>query len=120
MEEMDYLEPMSLLPGYKSALIPVPKIRDYSLSLEHPKGKHKAIVFQSALGIGSADYEWLIKQIQEGITKSNAVEEESISFGSRYRVDLLIRNKEREAMVRTAWIIRNGEDFPRLTSCYVL
>jgi hypothetical protein len=24
------------------------------------------------------------------------------------------------AMVRTAWIVRKGEDFPRLTSCYVM
>jgi len=28
-------------------------------------------------------------------------------------------NGER-AVVRSSWIIRNGEDFPRLTSCYVL
>ena len=25
-----------------------------------------------------------------------------------------------EATVRSSWIVRSGEDFPRLTSCYVL
>ena len=111
---------MALLPGYQSAYIPIPKIRDYSLNTDHEEGKHKAIVFQSALGIGQGEYTWLVEQIRQGITMTEAVEEEAISFGKRYRVDLTIRNREKEAVVRTAWIIRNGEDFPRLTSCYVL
>ena len=28
--------------------------------------------------------------------------------------------KLRGYCLRTAWIVRRGEDFPRLTSCYVL
>ncbi len=73
-----------------------------------------------AKGIGQGESTWLIEQIRQGITVTEAVEEEAISFGKRYRVDLTIRNGEQEAVVRTAWMIRNGEDFPRLTSCYVL
>jgi hypothetical protein len=111
---------MALLPGYQSAYIPISKIRDYSLNTDHEEGKHKAIVFQSALGIGQGEYPWLIEQIRQGIAVMEAVEEEAISFGKRYRVDLTVRNREKEAIVRTTWIIRNGEDFPRLTSCYVL
>ncbi|WP_325758469.1 DUF6883 domain-containing protein [Acidithiobacillus ferriphilus] len=29
-------------------------------------------------------------------------------------------NREKSAIVRTGWIIRTGEDVPRLTSCYVM
>ena len=109
-----------LLPGYESAYIPIPKIRDYSLNSDHEEGKHKAIVFQSALGLNQEDHLWLIERIRQAIAITEVVEEEATSFGSRYRVDLLIRNRDKEAVVRTAWIIRNGESFPRLTSCYVL
>jgi len=38
--------------------------------------------------------------------------------------DVLSKEKKtirsREALVRSAWIIKTGEDFPRLVSCYVL
>lgn len=111
---------MALLPGHKSAYIPIPKIRDYSLNPGHEEGKHKAIVFRSALGLNQENHQWLIDKIREGLSESEAMEEESISFGKRYLVDLLIRNKDKEATVRTAWIVRNGESFPRLTSCYIV
>jgi hypothetical protein len=45
---------------------------------------------------------------------------EADEFGERYVLDFFVRHAEREARVRSAWIIRKGENFPRLTSCYVL
>jgi len=41
-------------------------------------------------------------------------------YGQRYILDLLIAGEGRTATVRSTWIIRADEDFPRLTSCYVL
>jgi len=41
-------------------------------------------------------------------------------FGSRYVLDLSITGPKGTALVRSAWIIRHDEDFPRFTSCYVL
>ena len=35
-------------------------------------------------------------------------------------VDVTARHGDREALVRSAWIIRQDEEFPRLVSCYVL
>ncbi len=29
-------------------------------------------------------------------------------------------NREHSDMVRSAWIVRNEEDFPRLITCYIL
>ena len=43
-----------------------------------------------------------------------------IEYGQLYVLDFPVQGPRGEAMVRSGWIIRQGEDFPRLTSCYVL
>ena len=42
------------------------------------------------------------------------------AYGQRYSLDFILIGLTGQAMVRSSWIIRDGEDFPRLTSCYVL
>ncbi len=42
------------------------------------------------------------------------------TFGQRYTVDFQMVGPKETVMVRTGWIIRQGEDFPRLTTCYIL
>jgi len=41
-------------------------------------------------------------------------------YGQRYIVDFDLVRQDRTVKVRSAWIVRIGEDLPRLTSCYVL
>jgi len=41
-------------------------------------------------------------------------------YGQRYLRDLEVVGPEDTAMVRSAWIIRHDEDFPRFVSCYVM
>jgi len=41
-------------------------------------------------------------------------------YGCRYSLDVIVTWASREVLVRSAWIIKTGEDFPRLVSCYVL
>ena len=41
-------------------------------------------------------------------------------WGVRYVIDFPMMRVGRRATVRSAWIVRTGEAFPRLTSCYVL
>lgn len=48
-----------ILPNAKDAFIDLRKLRDYSLNFESPKGRHKARVFASALGITSENAEKL-------------------------------------------------------------
>jgi hypothetical protein len=38
----------------------------------------------------------------------------------RYVIDFELTREGRIARVRSAWIIRKGEDFPRLVTCYVI
>ena len=41
-------------------------------------------------------------------------------YGQRYVIDFLLTWQNRQAKVRSAWIIRPDEDFPRLVTCYPL
>lgn len=40
-------------------------------------------------------------------------------FGARYSVEIRVEKNNREIKIITRWIIEAGEDFPRLTSCYI-
>jgi hypothetical protein len=55
------------------------------------------------------------------VARSNdATPTEHDQHGARYVVDFMASGPAGQATVRSSWIIRRGEDFPRLTSCYVL
>ena len=43
-----------------------------------------------------------------------------IAYGELYNMDFALTNLGRNATVRTAWIIKNEEDFPRLTTCFII
>jgi hypothetical protein len=108
------------LPNCANAFIDIRKLIDYSLNAEHPRGQHKAHVFREALGLTSADAEALRDTLFEIVCNENAVEDEHDEYGQRYALDFTMTWKGKQALVRSTWIIRVGEDFPRLTSCYVL
>ena len=107
------------LPNAQCAIIAIEKLRDYCLNADHPRGKHKARVFRSALGLTSEDAEWLQEEIAKGILDAECVEVGMDQFGQYFVVDLAIDAQAGGAEVRTNWIIREAEDFPRLTSSYV-
>ena len=110
---------MILLPNYEQAFIAIEKLADYCLNPFHPVGKDKAIVFKSALGLTDQDASFLEEAILNALPESESVIEREDQYGKRYTVDIKIRNLEKEAMVRTGWIIKKDEDFPRLTTCYI-
>ena len=111
------------LPNAENAVVDIAKIRDYCLNPDHPEGKHKARVFLNKLGVTKNDADHLRQLILEGILVADAIEESSIVYGRRFVADLSISSAQGAvlctAVVRTAWIIRNEEDFPRLTTCFV-
>jgi hypothetical protein len=47
------------LPNADHAIVEIEKLRDYCLSTPHPRGRHKARVFLTALGISASDAEEL-------------------------------------------------------------
>ncbi len=108
------------LPGGANAIVEISKLRDYCLDPHHPRGRHKARVFLSALGMGQSDAELLRAALMQAAREEDAVPGEADPYGARYTVDFLIAPGDREARVRSAWIILQGESAPRLTSCFVL
>jgi hypothetical protein len=108
------------LPNAERAFIDIEKLRDYCLSQAHPRGRHKARVFAEALGITAVNAEELRRLILAAALVSDATLAEKDDYGQRYVVDFSINRTGREARLRSSWIVRRGEDFPRLTSCYVL
>ncbi len=44
---------------------------------------------------------------------------EKDGFGQRYVLDFSLTGSKGAAMVRSLWIVRTNEDFPRLTTLYV-
>ena len=106
------------LPNCEKASVDIRKLRDYSLSPKHEVGSHKAIVFRAALGI-TMDAEWLRGLLLTIACEADAAPGEPSPFGEKYVIDSEITHQGRNAIVRTAWIVENGTDFPRLVSCYV-
>ncbi len=108
------------LPNGDRAEVDLRKLSEYCLSPTHPVGKHKAVVFHAALGLTASDAPALQEWILQAAVVEEADFERSDEFGHRYRLDSEIVTPSGRAMVRSAWIIRTGEDFPRLTTCYIL
>jgi len=113
-----------ILPNADRAVVDVEKLRDYSLNPNHPEGKHKARVFLAALGFKADDAGQLRELILEAILIREATPQRPTSYGQRFIVDFHVKAEQELVVtlktIRSAWIIRNDEDFPRLTSCYIL
>lgn len=92
----------------------------YCLNPNHSDGQHKARVFKSALGIGSEEVEELQLALLHAIQVHEAIPTKRNKYGQKYVVDFTLERLNKQAMVRSAWIVRGTEDFPRLVSCYVL
>lgn len=108
------------LPQCQAANLDLAKIEDYCLNPSHPRGRHKARVFREALGLARADAAWFRKSLLDGITKADAELIETDDFGARWRADIPVTRQGAAAVVRTVWIVRAGENFPRFVSCWVL
>lgn len=107
------------LPNDSRAYVPLEKFVDYCLNPDHPRGRHKARVFLATLGISSANAELLRGALLLAANTVEAVATESDAYGQRFVLDFPMVGPAGQATVRSSWIVRANEDFPRLTSCYV-
>ena len=89
------------LPNADRAIVDLAKLRDYCLSTTHPVGRHKAVVFQSALGLTAADAERLAEMILQGVRDQPAtaghVRFRNVDEG---RTNLLMLSNQRKRYVR--------------------
>ncbi|NEP58405.1 MAG: hypothetical protein F6K31_15535 [Symploca sp. SIO2G7] len=108
------------LPNPKDAIIDEQKLLGYCLNPSHPDGQHKARVFKSALNLGAENVEELKFALLEAVTNHDAVLDKRNPYGQKYVIDFAMTHSNQTAMLRSVWMLRNDETFPRLVTCYVL
>ncbi|BAU11686.1 hypothetical protein LEP3755_21890 [Leptolyngbya sp. NIES-3755] len=94
------------------------KVERYCLNLEHSRGGNKAILFQSRLGITLGNQEILKMALLEAAISGDAMIYKEDRYGIHYDIKLLLETEVGSSLILSCWIIRNDEDFPRLTNAY--
>ena len=105
------------LPNAKDAIISPEKLRDYILSLEHPKGVHKARVFRAA-GYDSDRWWVLLYDLKLLAASSDATELNQTRHGRKFEVRGTLQGPARSVDVVTVWIVLWRERFPRFVTMY--
>jgi hypothetical protein len=108
------------LPNAESAIVELDKLRNYSLNPHHSRGKHKARLFAAILGLAPENAEELQAILLQVVQTCEAVLSFQDQHGQRYVIDFPLTRQNQQAIVRSTWIVRSDETFPRLTSCYIL
>jgi hypothetical protein len=101
------------LPNREKAELDIRKIEDYCLSPSHPRGRHKARVFREALELQRSDAEWLRDALLKAAHSGEASQVSADIWGSHWRLDVSIRRQNKNAVVRSIWIVRTGETAPK-------
>jgi hypothetical protein len=109
-------------PPFQSVIVDIAKLRDYSLSTSHPRGRAKARVFRSTLGITSDDADWLRDRLIDAVaTRTREMRPTNADpHGQRFVLDFPITTAAGTAIVRSAWLCPPGRCVLRLITCYVL
>lgn len=108
------------LPHPDRAVVNMAKLRSYCLNPRHPRGRHKARVFASALGITRENAGLLRQALLEAAESAEVTLGDKDDYGQRYVLDCEMAGPAGKATVRSGWIVLHGQDFPQLTSCFVL
>ena len=107
------------LPNGDRAEVPLARLTSYLLNPQHGEGKHKARVFAAALGLDPSGAEelrnWLLRIARDGEARPGRVDQ----YGQRFVIVDKLRYKGREALVRTAWIVRSGRSDPEFLTAFV-
>ncbi len=107
------------LPNTDRAIVDRRKIVDYCLNLDRDEGLHKARLFQTLIGVDRDNSDLLIDALRVAAVGSDALVGAADKYGRRYVVEFELSGPRGEAVVRSAWIVRAGEELRRLVTCYI-
>jgi hypothetical protein len=107
------------LPNGRQALVDLRKILGYCLSATHPRGRHKARVFSRKLGLTSAQAGQLRSALLRAAAHGHVTPGREDDYGIRYLLDFAVAGPAGTGVVRSHWIVRHDEEFPRFISCHV-
>jgi hypothetical protein len=79
------------LPNAEFAIVDLEKLIDYCLNPEHPRGKHKARVFEAACGLTAEYSEAMRIQLLEAAVKNDAVPLLQDTHGLRYVIEFTLK-----------------------------
>ena len=108
------------LPNANRAFVDIRKLRFYCLDPSSPKGRNKARVFAATLGMRQLDAEFLRDALLKAAAENDCEIGEADDYGQRFTLDSSLATRLGVQKIRSGWIVRHSEDFPRLTTCYVL
>ena len=108
------------LPNPDQAIIDRRKLTDYCLNPNHPDGRHKARVFESALDLNLNNVEVLEAALLKSVKQYNAVKDKQNRYRQKYIIDFSLVHNGKKATIHSVWIVKKNENFPRLVTCYVL
>lgn len=96
------------------------KLTAYALNRNHPRGQHKARLFEAVLGYNVENYRDLLKEIETKALDSQAQPLRVDEYGRHYRVDIAVTGANgNQATVRTGWLVMIGQNNAILTTLYV-
>jgi len=112
------------LPNASTAVIEPNKLVDYALNAQDPVGRHKAIVFERALGIEQGDWEYLRDAILDELPRQPiSGSRPPLRVDERYTWEVLVPIRglgaqvDRILLVTTGWEMVEG--VPRLITTRV-
>lgn len=107
-----------MLPNAHRATIAPAKVKDYLLSPAHPVGRFKAAVF-AALGYTQDHWQVLERDLLLMARTNPAFAGEPSPYGQKYEVGGILEGPSgRRARFVAVWLIRSGEDVPRLVTVF--
>jgi hypothetical protein len=106
-----------VLPNPHLAVVDPAKVRQYLRSPIHPVGRHEVAVFEAA-GYRWDDWQRLQTDLLRTAWMRTAAPIQT-PLGREYRTDaMLLPPAGRRLAVRVIWLVRAGEDFPRLVTVF--
>lgn len=107
-----------MLPSAERAHIDPGKVRDYLLSVVHPVGRFKAVVFQ-ALGYKAEEWETLRDDLLVLARSAQAVPGQASIFGRKYELSgTLCGPNGREAKFTCVWLVPGDDEAPRFITAF--
>ena len=101
------------IPFAEQALIPIEKLTNYLLNVDHPDGGPKARVLAHA-GFRAEAPEEFEQALREQHLTQEARPGKLSPFGAKYEITGRLTGPNGEVFVTSVWIIRHGEATPRL------
>jgi hypothetical protein len=108
------------LPHAENAIVPAPKITQYLLNVEHPRGKDKAVFF-TGFGFSMAQWGVLRDALLAHAIKHAVASTIDAPEGVLYAIEgTLDTPDKRQPQIRSVWMIDKDSTTPRFVTAYPL